>query len=109
MKFIESTCLLFKKEELLSYLKCTDIKKLKLDEQERIGYTFKSLGAAFWAFKQKDFRKAITKIVMQVHEYWGQGLRSVHACIHSKKKITNISIINIYQNMMGICQDLDTW
>ena len=66
MKFIEMTYLLFKKEELLSYLKCTDIKKLKLDEQERIGYTFKSLGAGFWAFKQKDFRKAITKIVMQV-------------------------------------------
>lgn len=45
---------------------CTDIKQLKLAEPGAIGYTFKSLGAGFWAFKQKDFRKAITKIVMQV-------------------------------------------
>ncbi|XP_062607355.1 ADP-ribosylarginine hydrolase Tri1-like [Saccostrea cucullata] len=53
------------KKELLMYMKCTDIKKLELDEAGKIGYTFKSMGSAFWALKQKDFRKAITKIVMQ--------------------------------------------
>ncbi|XP_022343575.2 ADP-ribosylarginine hydrolase Tri1-like [Crassostrea virginica] len=53
------------KPELLRYMRCTNIKQLKLAEPGAIGYTFKSLGAGFWALKQKDFRKAITKIVMQ--------------------------------------------
>uniref|UniRef100_K1R3A1 Uncharacterized protein n=1 Tax=Magallana gigas TaxID=29159 RepID=K1R3A1_MAGGI len=52
------------KQELLSYLECKYIKQLKLCESG-IGYTFKSLACGFWALKQNDFRKAITKIVMQ--------------------------------------------
>lgn len=53
------------KQELLTYLKCKNIKELKLAEPGKIGYTFKTLGSGFWGLKQKDFRKAITKIVMQ--------------------------------------------
>ncbi|XP_056005531.1 ADP-ribosyl-[dinitrogen reductase] glycohydrolase-like isoform X2 [Ostrea edulis] len=53
------------KQELLTYMKCSDIKWLKLAEAGKIGYTFKSLGSGFWALKQNDFRKAITKIVME--------------------------------------------
>ncbi|XP_011438372.2 ADP-ribosyl-[dinitrogen reductase] glycohydrolase [Magallana gigas] len=52
------------KTVLLSYLECKDIKQLKLCESG-IGYTFKSLACGFWALKQNEFRKAITKIVMQ--------------------------------------------
>lgn len=47
-------------------MKCSDLKQLKLDESGKIGYTFKTLGSGFWALKQTDFRKAITKIVLQV-------------------------------------------
>ena len=39
---------------------------LALDEQKAIGYTYKCLGAAFWALKQSDFRKALEKICMKV-------------------------------------------
>lgn len=60
-------CCSKQKRELLSYMKCSDLKQLKLDESGKIGYTFKTLGSGFWALKQNDFRKAITKIVLQVH------------------------------------------
>lgn len=59
-------CCSWQKRELLSCMKCSDLKQLKLDESGKIGYTFKTLGAGFWALKQNDFRKAITKIVLQV-------------------------------------------
>ena len=39
---------------------------LKLDESKKIGYTYKCLGAAFWAFKQNDFRAALEKICFKV-------------------------------------------
>ena len=54
------------KKELMIYLKCENIKKLKLDEERKIGYTYKSMGSGFWALKQDNFKKAITKIIMQV-------------------------------------------
>ncbi|XP_021376119.1 uncharacterized protein LOC110464950 isoform X2 [Mizuhopecten yessoensis] len=53
------------KKELKTYLKCKKLKELKLDEAGKIGYTYKSMGSAFWALKQKNFREAITKIVME--------------------------------------------
>lgn len=62
VKFIEIE---EQKQELLTFLKCKDIKQLKLCEPGKIGYTFKSMGCGFWGLKQNDFRKAITKIVMQ--------------------------------------------
>ena len=40
-----------------------DIRELKLDEKEKIGYTFKTLGAGFWALRQNHFRSALEAIV----------------------------------------------
>ncbi|XP_033745094.1 ADP-ribosylarginine hydrolase Tri1-like isoform X2 [Pecten maximus] len=62
-----SKCLETEKEkkELKTYLKCTKLKDLKLDESQKIGYTYKSMGSAFWALKQTNFREAITEIVME--------------------------------------------
>lgn len=53
------------KKELKTFMKCTNIKDLKLDEEGKIGYTYKSMGSGFWALKQDNFRKAVTKIMMQ--------------------------------------------
>ena len=54
------------KKDLEFYLECDQIKQLKLDEPDKIGYTYKSMGTGFWALKQNDFRKTITKIILQV-------------------------------------------
>ena len=53
-------------KELKKYLFATNIKDLKLDEFKAIGYTYKCLGAGFWALKQNDFRKALQKVTMEV-------------------------------------------
>ncbi|XP_052082836.1 ADP-ribosylarginine hydrolase Tri1-like isoform X3 [Mytilus californianus] len=62
-----STCLETdtEKKDLMFYLTCDDINDLKLDEANKIGYTYKSMGTGFWALKQDDFRKTITTIMMQ--------------------------------------------
>ncbi|KAK3704244.1 hypothetical protein RRG08_062391 [Elysia crispata] len=52
------------KDELWWFMNCTKLKLLQLDEQDRIGFTYKCLGAAFWALKQKDFQKALIKVLM---------------------------------------------
>ena len=54
------------KDELWWYMDCTKLKLLQLDEQDKIGFTYKCMGAAFWAFKQKDFQKALIKVLMAV-------------------------------------------
>ncbi|KAL3868574.1 hypothetical protein ACJMK2_041375 [Sinanodonta woodiana] len=53
------------KPELLWYMSCTDIRSLKLDDEDTMGYTFKCLGAGFWALKQNDFRTAIEQLVRE--------------------------------------------
>ena len=55
-------------KELKHHLFATSLKDLQLNEVGRSNYTFKTVGAAFWAFKQKDFRSAIQNIVMEVWE-----------------------------------------
>ena len=55
-------------KELKRHLFATSLKDLQLNEVGRSNYTFKTVGAAFWAFKQKDFRLAIQNIVMEVWE-----------------------------------------
>ena len=47
-------------------MSCKKIKDLKLTETGKIGYTFKCMGAGFWALKQDNFKKAMIKITMQV-------------------------------------------
>ncbi|CAH1782706.1 unnamed protein product [Owenia fusiformis] len=53
------------REELLFYLNVKDLSALELDEAGKIGYTYKTLGAGFWALKQTNFRKAIQAITME--------------------------------------------
>ena len=42
------------------------LKELRLDLPARSSYTYKALGAGFWALRQKDFRQAIQAIVLEV-------------------------------------------
>ncbi|GFO06438.1 adpribosylglycohydrolase superfamily protein [Plakobranchus ocellatus] len=52
------------KQDLWWYMNCRKLKLLQLAEPGKIGYTYKCMGAGFWAFKQKDFKKALIKIIM---------------------------------------------
>lgn len=58
--------LLLQKNLLWEYMNYTKVKDLKLAEPRKIGFTYKSMGAGFWALKQDNFRKAIQKITMEV-------------------------------------------
>ncbi|CAL1531811.1 unnamed protein product [Lymnaea stagnalis] len=53
------------KKELFFYMNCSKLKKLQLTEPGKIGYTYKCLGAGFWALRQKDFKKAMIKLIME--------------------------------------------
>lgn len=53
-------------KELKRAIFTTSLKDLQLNEIGRTNYTFKTVGAAFWALKQKDFRSALQDIVMEV-------------------------------------------
>lgn len=53
------------KKELWEFMSCKKIKELKLDEHDKIGYTYKCMGSGFWALKQDNFKKAIIKLIMQ--------------------------------------------
>lgn len=44
----------------------SSLKDLQLNEVGKTSYTFKAVGAGFWALKQKDFRNALQDIVMEV-------------------------------------------
>ena len=48
------------------YMNAQNVVSMKLDEPNAIGYTFKTLGAGFWALRQNDFRQAITELTMEV-------------------------------------------
>ncbi|XP_064605521.1 ADP-ribosylarginine hydrolase Tri1-like isoform X2 [Liolophura sinensis] len=63
-----SKCLIGTKhdpKELKQYIFTTSLRELKLDEPGRVSYTYKTLGAGFWALRQKDFREAIQAVVME--------------------------------------------
>ena len=40
--------------------------ELKLDENGKIGYTYKCMGAGFWALRQDNFRAALEAIAYEV-------------------------------------------
>lgn len=46
------------------YAKNLDV--LNLEEYKKIGYCYKCMGSGFWALRQKDFRKALQALVMEV-------------------------------------------
>ncbi|XP_022104915.1 uncharacterized protein LOC110986914 isoform X2 [Acanthaster planci] len=41
------------------------LSELELDDRKKIGYTFKCLGAGFWALRQSSFRDAIEAITLE--------------------------------------------
>ena len=45
---------------------CTSLDDLRLDESDKIGYTYKCMGAGFWALRQNDFRAALEAIAYEV-------------------------------------------
>lgn len=53
-------------KELSDALKVTDLASLELSDAPKIGYTYKTLGAGFWALKQSSFRDAIEAIAFEV-------------------------------------------
>ena len=40
---------------------------LELDENGKIGYTYKCMGAGFWSLRQKDFRASLEAITLEVN------------------------------------------
>jgi len=54
------------KEELKNCIRTKNLSELKLDEEGKIGFTYKCLGSAFYCFTQgKDFKQAITELVLE--------------------------------------------
>ncbi|XP_005095118.2 ADP-ribosyl-[dinitrogen reductase] glycohydrolase [Aplysia californica] len=53
------------KKELWMFQSCKKIKELELSGAGGIGYTYKCMGAGFWALKQDNFKKAMIQVVMQ--------------------------------------------
>ena len=45
---------------------CTSVDDLRLDDSDKIGYTYKCMGAGFWALRQNDFRAALEAIAYEV-------------------------------------------
>lgn len=45
---------------------CKSLDDLHLDEGDKIGYTYKCMGAGFWALRQNDFRAALEAIAYEV-------------------------------------------
>lgn len=64
-------------DELLEAIYASDLEKLQLDDDDKIGYTFKTLGAGFWALKQTSFREAIEAITMEVSIHKSAWVRMV--------------------------------
>ncbi len=56
----------FTEEDLHRFMNVEKLEELELDEPGKIGYTYKCLGAGFWAFRQTDFRKAIEALTREV-------------------------------------------
>ncbi|XP_078596431.1 uncharacterized protein LOC144873213 [Branchiostoma floridae x Branchiostoma japonicum] len=52
-------------DELRWYMEPRQLEELQLDAHGVIGYTYKTLGAGFWALRQDNFRKAIERITME--------------------------------------------
>ena len=52
-------------EEFASYIDAPNIRFLNLDDPDTIGYTFKCMGAGFWALRQDNFRDALEAIVFE--------------------------------------------
>ena len=54
------------KDELKKYMYAETLADLELDEDGKIGYTYKCMGAGFWALRQDDFRTSLEAITFEV-------------------------------------------
>ena len=71
LESISNSCgLQFK--SLKRHMQASNLKDLKLGDVNNMSFTFKAVGAGFWALKQKDFRTAIQDIVMEVSQFEGR-------------------------------------
>ncbi|XP_052781439.1 ADP-ribosylarginine hydrolase Tri1-like [Mya arenaria] len=52
-------------KELKAYMYPPGLKEMRLDDPAKASYTYKAVGAGFWALRQKDFRQAIQAIVLE--------------------------------------------
>ncbi|XP_059151119.1 uncharacterized protein YegU-like [Physella acuta] len=52
-------------KSLKKHMQAISLKDLKLGDIGNMSFTFKAMGAGFWALKQNDFRTAIQEIVME--------------------------------------------
>ncbi|XP_035829092.1 ADP-ribosylarginine hydrolase Tri1 [Aplysia californica] len=72
-----SGCLLGRPVEELKSLKrhmlARSLKELELGDVGNMSFTYKAVGAGFWALKQKNFRTAIQDIVMEGGDADGNG------------------------------------
>ncbi|CAH1264864.1 Hypp3077 [Branchiostoma lanceolatum] len=53
------------RQELMTCMQVRDLRTLHLDETDTVGYTYKALGAGFWALRQRSFRDTIIQIAME--------------------------------------------
>ncbi|XP_073229532.1 uncharacterized protein [Porites lutea] len=53
------------KEDLKEYMFAKSLNDLQLDESGKIGYTYKCMGAGFWALRQENFRDALEAIAFE--------------------------------------------
>ena len=52
--------------ELKDHMNASSLDKLKLYDQHTMGYTYKALGAGFFALRNsKDFREMLLKVIME--------------------------------------------
>ncbi|XP_034039930.1 ADP-ribosylarginine hydrolase Tri1-like [Thalassophryne amazonica] len=68
-QFVDDT----QKQELHDHMFTPNLRSLALSEPGKIGYTFKPLGAGFWAFRQKKFRDALTATTMEAGDADSNG------------------------------------
>ncbi|KAM7442122.1 hypothetical protein ABFA07_008861 [Porites harrisoni] len=53
------------KQDLKEYMFAKSLNDLQLDESGKIGYTYKCMGAGFWALRQENFRDALEAIAFE--------------------------------------------
>ncbi len=54
------------KAELQDHMTASSLDKLKLYDQQTMGYTFKALGAGFFSLRNaKNFRDMLLKVIME--------------------------------------------
>lgn len=75
----------FQMKELRFYMYPERLKYLQLNDPGMASYTYKALGAGFWALRQKDFRQALEEIVLEVSDTYMTIGNCIKVDIHIQK------------------------